>query len=348
MVNDAAQIFSHVVHDNWWSEANVDCLNDGETQCPSPAYGILIFLSVQDHVCFISTGSATTYLLPWWRLGNVVWSMKDDLMKKHFGKAMIAGIRELTVMLQSGPPSMQSRVRDFLSRFGVVLGFAIVTFLFGAWGEYRDRRKRWQYAERRSNMSPVEREKARHLQREFKTKACPICLENFVDESNGGSPSAFGVFRRVDSFGIPLRGNDDKPIKMLRCGHIFDETCWRQWVNSGQGNPCICPVCRQDVGRTKPPQEQNEESSPPPPPAAPANRPDGYSDIPLFGRNRLLALRLSRRNEAGGLRRNNRTSNTDENDLEPGETDRLLPPSRVASARLQSASERDFFWTPTE
>lgn len=37
---------------------------------------------------------------------------------------------------------------------------------------------------------------------------------------------------------------------MLRCGHIFDESCWKTWVNSGFGNPCICPVCRQDVGKS--------------------------------------------------------------------------------------------------
>lgn len=57
--------------------------------------------------------------------------------------------------------------------------------------------------------------------------------------------------KRVDSFGIPLCGTDGKPIKLLRCGHIFDTTCWQMWVDSGQGNPWICPVCRQDVGRTR-------------------------------------------------------------------------------------------------
>lgn len=56
---------------------------------------------------------------------------------------------------------------------------------------------------------------------------------------------------RIDSYGIPLIGTDDKPIKLLRCGHIFDTTCWQMWVDSGQGNVLICPVCRQDVGASK-------------------------------------------------------------------------------------------------
>ena len=57
--------------------------------------------------------------------------------------------------------------------------------------------------------------------------------------------------KRVDSFGIPIIGSDDKPIKLLRCGHIFDLSCWQMWVDSGTGNPWICPVCRQDIGRPK-------------------------------------------------------------------------------------------------
>jgi hypothetical protein len=27
-------------------------------------------------------------------------------------------------------------------------------------------------------------------------------------------------------------------------------SCWKSWVHSGYGNPCNCPVCRQDVGRS--------------------------------------------------------------------------------------------------
>lgn len=54
----------------------------------------------------------------------------------------------------------------------------------------------------------------------------------------------------VDEYGIPRRGADGKKIKLLRCGHIFCETCWRTFVHSGCSNPCNCPVCRQDVGKS--------------------------------------------------------------------------------------------------
>jgi len=169
-------------------------------------------------------------------------------------------------------------VKDFISRFGVVLVFAISTFVFATWGEHRDRRKRWYFAEARSKLSKAEKEKARLLQREYHTRICPICLEEFDDGSGSSSNSSRRgsdksrddvekgrssteasadderkkkSIRRVDSYGIPLMGSDGSPLKMLRCGHIFCDTCWRCWITAGQGNPCKCPVCRQDVGGSK-------------------------------------------------------------------------------------------------
>lgn len=248
MVNDAAQIFARYIHDQWWSERN-------------EPYGILIFLSIQDRVCFISTGSSIASILPWWRLEHVVGGMKPDLRKLDYGASILRAMRDLEELLQAGPPTMQDRLQDFSARFGVVICFTIFTFFFGAWGEYRDRRKRWQHADTRSRLTKGERECARLLQRDFSTKSCPICLETFSEnqQSSNSSPS----MKRVDSFGIPIEGNDNKAVKLLRCGHIFDESCWRSWVNSGHGNPFNCPVCRQDIGKTTLKKQTDSTSSHP-------------------------------------------------------------------------------------
>lgn len=293
MVNDAAQIFARTLHDAWWGAGSYrnDCNQRNgnrnpvaDVMCRSRSngdYGILIFLSIQDRVCFISTGSAIASVLPWWRLEHIVASMKPDLRHRDYGNALLQSIEHLSSMLEAGPPTMMDRLHDFISRFGVVIAFAMFTFFFGAWGEYRDRRKRWQYAESRSKLSGVEKEKARLLQKKYSTKACPICLEPFdgsdVEEpplqSNTGSLKSESARKqndangddacnkpvgkplpRVDSYGIPLVGCDGQKIKMLRCGHIFCDTCWKTFAHSpGCGNPCICPVCRQDVG--KPPRK---------------------------------------------------------------------------------------------
>jgi hypothetical protein len=189
--------------------------------------------------------------------------MKPDLKRRDFGGAILHAISNLTDMLNAGPPTWTDRINDFITRFGVVMAFSIFTFFFGAWGEYRDRKKRWRYAEERSQLNSVDREKARQLQREYKTKVCPICLELFPPRGEDSDLKATDVLkrvdefksanrflRRVDTYGIPLYGADGKHIKLLRCGHIFCETCWKTWVHSGCGNPCNCPMCRQDVGKT--------------------------------------------------------------------------------------------------
>jgi hypothetical protein len=283
MVNDAAQIFARTLHDAWWKNPD-GCQNLGNPNCtinPADCHkgenGILIFLSIQDRVCFISTGSEVSSVLPWWRLDHIVASMKPDLRRRAYGNAILQAITDLSRMLEAGPPTLSDRLHDFVARFGVVIAFAFFTFAFGAWGEYRDRRKRWQYAEQRSRLSSVEREKASLLQQEYRCRSCPICLENFdygdgkkdsfneltslasstsIDEEDMEKDASIVnedsleiTKRKVDKFGIPLKGADGKRIKMLRCGHIFCETCFKQWVHSGCGNPCNCPVCRQDVGK---------------------------------------------------------------------------------------------------
>jgi hypothetical protein len=47
-------------------------------------------------------------------------------------------------------------------------------------------------------------------------------------------------------------------------------SCWKSWVHSGYGNPCNCPVCRQDVGRSprKRASGQTSRRRPNTPPAA--------------------------------------------------------------------------------
>eukprot|EP00956_Cyclotella_meneghiniana_P000002 scaffold23_cov29-Cyclotella_meneghiniana.AAC.2 len=250
MMNDAAQYFARYIHDTWYRHLMME-----DQRISSPTNVVLIFISTEDKICYISSGTRIAAILPWWRLEHVVQDIKPDLRKGNIGAALGIAIDELTHLLQVGPPSFLDRVDDFVERFGVVIAFTMFTFVFATWGECRDRRKRLFSAERMSRMTAAEKKRARMLQREFRSKACPICLEPFdttnkqLDEDESSSTQHI---KRVDSFGIPIYGTDNKPIKLLRCGHIFDSTCWSIWVDSGKGgNPWVCPVCRQDVGRVK-------------------------------------------------------------------------------------------------
>ena len=47
---------------------------------------------------------------------------------------------------------------------------------------------------------------------------------------------------------VPTHGSDGLPLKLLRCGHVFDETCWKEYVTTGHGDIRVCPICKQDIG----------------------------------------------------------------------------------------------------
>jgi TPM domain len=148
LVNDAAQIFARTLHDNWWSSiytTNGTGEREGEwygngkkdgdaSDEENPAdYGILLFLSVQDRVCFISTGSSISVtILPWWRLDHIVTNMKPYLQNRNYGIAILHAIHDISNMLLTGPPTLSDRIHDFVSRFGIVIAFAAFTFCFGA------------------------------------------------------------------------------------------------------------------------------------------------------------------------------------------------------------------------
>jgi uncharacterized membrane protein YgcG len=245
LINEAAQYFARYLHNSW---------HVGSKTCGQA--GILIFLSIEDRVCYISTGSLIESVVPWWRLESVVGDIKPILRRREYGDAILKAIEDIRLFLDEGPPTVKDRLSDFLKRFGLVIAFAIFTFVFALWGEYRDRFRRWQYTERRSKLTVSEQQKAKQLQKEYHCRSCPICLEEFPIVAQGGSGTnhmfmGLGSESKVADVSadpLPTIGNDGLPLKLLRCGHVFDQSCWKCWVDKGQGNPLKCPVCRQDIG----------------------------------------------------------------------------------------------------
>ena len=183
MVNDAAQYFARYIHDTW-SKRLAQEQKASNDDASTPTSLVLIFISTVDRICYISSGTHISAILPWWRLEHVVEDMKLDLRKGQTGDALYVAIEDLTALLLEGPPSLTDRVNDFFARFGMLMLFTIFTFVFATWGECRDRRKRLFFVERRSQMTAAEKEKARLLQKQFKTKTVSHCLGiSFLHES---------------------------------------------------------------------------------------------------------------------------------------------------------------------
>eukprot|EP00549_Striatella_unipunctata_P016069 CAMPEP_0118684568 /NCGR_PEP_ID=MMETSP0800-20121206/6724_1 /TAXON_ID=210618 ORGANISM="Striatella unipunctata, Strain CCMP2910" /NCGR_SAMPLE_ID=MMETSP0800 /ASSEMBLY_ACC=CAM_ASM_000638 /LENGTH=203 /DNA_ID=CAMNT_0006581305 /DNA_START=195 /DNA_END=806 /DNA_ORIENTATION=- len=94
-------------------------------------------------------------------------------------------------------------------------------------------RRARNYALVHSELSRLERDRASALQGNYKCTSCPICLEDFKSVGEG------------ENIGL---GSDSLPLKLLRCGHVFDTTCFTQWVSQGSGDVRRCPICNQNVG----------------------------------------------------------------------------------------------------
>lgn len=252
-VSDAAQYFAMYLHSQWWKhkshpEMERDVISVTRDRMIN---GILIFLSVDDKVCFISSGSGVGSILPWWRLEDVVNGMQHSLSMGRYGEAIISGIHRISSMVDSGKPTFREKADDFVHRFGFVLIFSCVSLVLGICGEHRDKKNRMEYAEELSQLTDKERENARILQRGFKTDSCPICLETYdTGESDNTCDGSNTKLKKVDSYGIPLYGSDGLPLKLLRCGHTIDQSCWKHWVDASErnGNGYLCPCCRQDIG----------------------------------------------------------------------------------------------------
>lgn len=218
----AAEAFAVQLH-NLWGVGSV-------TECGGT--GLLIFFSIGDRAFFISRGKALESSLTDARIDRVMDTIKPYLRDEDYARGLLKLLNELDILLVKGPPSKEELYHDMLEN---LLPLCIFLFMAGAvgikgWVQHRDAR---EYARVETQLSQLDRDRAQALQGRYKCTSCPICLETF--ETSPGEE-------------VPTKGSDGLPLKLLRCGHVFDETCWSEWVSSGAGNIRRCPICQQDIG----------------------------------------------------------------------------------------------------
>jgi len=253
--DEAARDMATGIHDDWGVGSDSAC---GGT-------GILIFVSVDDREIFISTGLAVQQVVTDGRLDNVIAQMGNLLRRKEYGDAVLRGIDEIEIYVKQGPPSAW----PFL-----LLGGGIASFI--VYNVYKDRREKKQYAEVRSQLSKLDRDRALALQGQYECNSCAICLADFAPPTSG--EGEMSPLKGGDQCGetntcsdkasmngnadgnttkkkLPTIGSDGRPLKLLRCGHAFDMTCWEEWIRSGHSDPSKCPICKQDVGGSPPPTQ---------------------------------------------------------------------------------------------
>lgn len=222
----AAETFARYIHDSWGVGVGTEC----------GGAGVLLFLSIEDRAVYVSRGAALEDTLTDRRLDRAIENMKSLLRSEEYDNAILQALEDIRRYIEEGPPTLWENFWHIFVHllFPLVwIGTVLGTLLPRMWANSRMQR---DYARVRSQLSEIDRSRAEALQGKYKCTSCPICLEDFE------KPAADDA--------VVTTGSDGQPIKLLRCGHAMDDSCWEAWVSNGQGTFNKCPICNQDVGET--------------------------------------------------------------------------------------------------
>ena len=236
---DVAEKFATRLHNEWGIGYEIppqvlpgDSNNNDDQNNGGAGTGVLVFLSVRDRVVFISVGGALRHILTNGRIDRIIRnSMRPYLKRADYDRGLLEGIDAIAERLENGGvPSVWERILDYWwwkdNNFNLLLvaGF----FVFVMKSLWTARKEDRSYARAVARLSELDLAKAEALRGTYSPATnCPICLQDFQSATVG---------------------SDGLPIRLLRCGHVFDETCYHEWVSSGRCNATKCPVCRADVG----------------------------------------------------------------------------------------------------
>ena len=238
ILDESAKEYAQSIHNNWGVGSSVECGN-----------GILFFLSMDDRVMYLSVGTSLTQLLLKSRIDSILKDVRPYLREKDYPKALsdalLKGIKE---QIERGSPSFyESHIQPHLEFMGLILVF----FGIYKFQKHITDQQRREYAQVHSQLSQMDRDRAMALMGQYRCTSCPICLESFQQPDNNTNDT--------DTNDTIVKGHDGLPIKLLRCGHAFDQSCWEEWIRSGQGDVRKCPICKQDVSLSSPSSSSQTE-----------------------------------------------------------------------------------------
>ena len=163
----ASERFARELHDNWG-------VGDKTRQD-----GILVFLSINDRVVYISTGSGVQRQLTKQFIDYIISDMKPDLKLKEYGKALERAVTQISLTM-SGKSDIAGRISAD-ENGGYLYGMMIATFVVGAggWALYK-KRELDQLRKGRQALDTFMKEVGEAEEtKNFLSASCPICLEDF-------------------------------------------------------------------------------------------------------------------------------------------------------------------------
>lgn len=263
-VGGDAEVKATAIHNEWGIGYDTECGGSG----------VLIYIALEDHQMYISRGRALEKVLNDAVLREVIDSMVPYLRRAMYAQAIEACILDLTVALQRKPREKSSIFSYFVVISVAAMISTVVCCVRQAGIEKREReeKERLRHEIRQKIEFKLKEMDQLHSLAEankfYMARSCPICLETFPaskatdiqtnKSSNSGEeynihnvkdPSVTVSFSSEETPLVRNRkrlGADGLPLRLLTCGHVFDETCISDWIGKSSAVP-ECPICRAPI-----------------------------------------------------------------------------------------------------
>ena len=191
-----AENFAKHLHDRW---------GVGNAECDD---GAVLLLSITDRQIYVSTGRGAKEKLTDDQIDVLIEEIKSYLKKQKYDQSV-----ELAVVRMGEVFSGKVLKQPF--DYGLII-FSVIFFGIAAFGLYiafKSEDERYDCTTKLERIQE-ERDRAKHSQKSYASKSCPICLEEFQPEIK---------------------------TRLLACGHKYCEPCLVKWLE----DHVTCPICRK-------------------------------------------------------------------------------------------------------
>lgn len=199
-VAETAEKFAKHLHDSW---------GVGNAGCDD---GAVLLLSTDDRQVYMSTGRGATKVLTDNQIDLIIEEMKPHLKDKNYDKSVEVAVTKMGEVFSG-------KVLESSLDYGLILFilFIVATVCLAIYCAHRQDQDLERCTLKLERIRD-ERDRAKHSQKSYESKSCPICLEEFRPET---------------------------PTKLLACGHKYCEPCLTKWLQDHS----TCPICRRSSDR---------------------------------------------------------------------------------------------------
>jgi len=156
----AVEAFARSLHDAWGVGYKT----------PLGGSGVLIFLSIDDRVLYVSRGGALDSVLSDSRIDRIIDGARPKLRQAKYAEGLMGVVEDVFHFVSIGEPTWKERFFEVFPILCFVGLFILTAFL----NKRREQREQRDYAQAASHLSELDRAQAEALQGRYQVTSCPV------------------------------------------------------------------------------------------------------------------------------------------------------------------------------